>query len=109
MGKKEEARKYFNDQITTLEESKKLGRAIAYNYDFAATYAFLGQEEKAIQFLRSHQKVGFNYGIEYYIMVDPLFEKLRNNKEFKEIVEGEQAKKAEIRAQVKALEMKGEL
>ncbi len=109
LGKREEARKYFDEQISTLEESKKLGRVISGNYDFAATYAFLGEDEKAIQLLRGHQNLGFNYGQEYFIKVDPLFEKLRNNREFKEIVDGEQANKAKIRKQIKAMEMKGEL
>ena len=42
-------------------------------------------------------------------MVDPLFESLRTNEEFKKIVEGAQAEKAAIRTQVRELEMKGKL
>jgi hypothetical protein len=42
-------------------------------------------------------------------MFDPLFESLRTNEEFKEIVEKAQTDKAEIRNQVKDLEAKGEL
>jgi len=105
-GKKEEAKKYFNDQITTLEEALRLGRSFAgtYNYDLAATYAFLGEHKKSLQHLQAGEKEGFNFGTEYYIMVDPLFESLKNNNEFKEIVERAQAKKAAIRVQLKELE-----
>ena len=42
-------------------------------------------------------------------MVDPLFESLKTNKEFKQIVEGAQAQKAKIRDRINELEMKGEL
>jgi hypothetical protein len=42
-------------------------------------------------------------------MVDPLFDSLRTNSEFKEIVSRAQVKKAEIRKQIKDLEAKGEL
>ncbi|TAL44805.1 MAG: adenylate/guanylate cyclase domain-containing protein [Chitinophagaceae bacterium] len=108
-GKKDEARKYFNDQIRTLEEALKLGRSGSYNYDLAATYAFLGEDKKAIYYLRECEKEGFNFGTEYYIMYDPLFENLRSNKEFKEIVGKAQAQKAEIRSRVIELERKGEL
>lgn len=110
-GKKEEAGKYFNEQITTLEEAFRLGRSSAstINYDIAATYAFLGEHKKALEHLQAGEKEGFNWGTENYIMVDPLFESLRNNNEFKEIVERAQAKKAAIRVQLKELEMKGAL
>lgn len=108
-GKKDEARKYFNEQIKTLEEARELGRSTTGNYDLAATYAFLGDDRKAIYYLREYEKEGFNWGTEYYIMYDPLFDNLRNNKEFKEIVERSQAQKTEIRNQIKELEMKGEL
>ena len=107
--KKEEAMKYFNDQLKRIEEGKKLGRQLATAYDQAATYAFLGQEKKAIDYLKECANENFGIGLEYFIMHDPLFEKLRTNKEFKEIIDRAQSKKTEIRRQVKELEAKGEL
>ena len=110
IGKRDEARKHFDHQISTLKEALRLGReSQGYYYDLAATHAFLGQEVTALQYLREYEKTGFNAGVEYFIMVDPLFESLRSNKEFRKIVDGAQAEKAKIRDLIKELEMKGEL
>ncbi len=107
--KKEEAVNYFNDQLKRIEDGKKLGRQMSSAYDQAAIYAFLGQEKKAIYYLKECEKENFGFALEYFIMHDPLFEKLRSNKEFKEIIDRAQARKMEIRRQVKELEAKGEL
>ena len=108
LGRKEEARKCFNDQINILKKGQSLGRGIldAGNYDLAATYAFVGEGNEALRLLRIYDKEGFTSGTEYYIMSDPLFENLRSNPEFKEIVSRAQAKKTEIRKRISELEKK---
>ena len=109
-GKKEEAEKLFSKQIKTMEETRRLGRwARNYNYNLAATYAFRGDEKKALEYLEAYKRDGFNHGLEYFIKVDPLFEGLRTNKEFIKIVDGAQAEKAKIKDGIKELEKKGEL
>ena len=91
VGKKKEAEYYFNQQIKYSEESIKLSRDIqqrksAY-YDLAATYAFLGDKEKAYKYLDEYsQKNTFALPFVIFAKHDLLFESIRNEVRFQMIV-----------------------
>jgi tetratricopeptide (TPR) repeat protein len=97
MGKKEEAKNYFNQQIKYDEESIKLDRDIAQSkfaqYDLAATYAFLGNKVKAYQYLDDFNTLNF-YPIWWVTLAkhDPEFNSIRNEGRFKKILENMEAK-----------------
>ncbi len=111
-GKKEEAMKWFNMQIEFCNESIRnkdpygIGNAA---YDLAGVYAALGNKEEAYKWLREYEKLGFNSGIHEYIKVDMMFDNLRDDKEFKEIVKRANDKADEMRARINQLEEQGDL
>jgi len=91
VGEKDIAQKYFDKQIEIGENSIAKGREISgtkeAHYDLAATYAFLGQKDKAYQYLEEFDKVK-TYPIWWVTLIknDPLFESIRNEERFQEIV-----------------------
>ena len=97
VGKVEEAREYFDQQIKYCEESIKLNREIANwrnaYYDLAATYAFLGDKEKAYQCLDELNK-GNTCQIRwiFYLKHDPPLESIRNEERFQKILQNMDAK-----------------
>jgi len=111
-GKRDEAMKYFNMQIENSFESissnDEYGQGAA-RYDLAGVYAFLGKKEEAYRWLREYEKLGFQLGTQEYVKVDPLFENLRKDDEFREIVKRTNDKAAETRVRINELEEKGKL
>jgi len=109
-GKKDEAMGYFNKQITICKKSIKqkdqYGITLA-PYDLASVYAVLGNREEALKWLREYEKMGFTNGTHEYIKIDPLFDNLRDDEEFKEIVKRANEEKAEIRARINHMEEQG--
>ena len=111
-GKKEEAREYFNQQIDFCNESIRhkdpygIGNAA---YDLAGVYATLGNKEEAYKWLREYEKLGFLDGLHEYIKVDLLFDNLRNDEEFKQIIKRANEKANEIRARINEMEEQGML
>jgi tetratricopeptide (TPR) repeat protein len=97
MGEYEMAKSYFNLQIELCNESIKLGRSFvtsrAAYYDLAGAYAWLGEKEKAIHFLKEYNKRQF-IPLWWVIQtkVDPLFEPIRNEPEYQQIVREVEAK-----------------
>jgi len=91
VGKKKEAEYYFKQQIKFSEESIKLSREIeqrksAY-YDLAATYAFLGEREKAYKYLEEYSKRNcFALPFVVFARHDLLFESIRNEDRFQKIL-----------------------
>ena len=94
-GYKKEAEYYFNEHKRISEESIKKGRRYgggAY-YDLAGMYAFLGEKEKAYQNLRewaSSPIIPFWWII--LIKDDPMFDSIRNEPEFQQILRDVEAK-----------------
>lgn len=111
-GKKGEAMERFNKLIDYCKEciriENRYGQKRA-SYDLAGTYAFLGNKQEAYKWLRDYEKRGFKSGLENYILADPLFASLREEKEFKEIIKRVQNQKSSIRKEVKKLERSGAL
>jgi TolB-like protein len=96
-GKTDEAKYYLNQQIKYSGESIKLSRDNAQRkaaqYDLAATYAFLGDKEKAYQYLNEFDKTDF-YQLWWVSLArhDPLFAPVRNEEQFQRIVKNMEAK-----------------
>jgi TolB-like protein len=115
VGKPKEADYYFKEQIRYCTESIKLGREYATSkeaqYNLAATYAFLGDKEKAYQNLSEVGKLKFipKWWITL-IKYDPLFDSIKSEERFKRIIQNMEDKyKAEQERVRKWLEEQGML
>ncbi len=111
-GKKDEAMEYFNKQISFCKESisKKDQYGITNaTYDLAGIYAVLGNSAEAMHWLREYEKLGFTNGAHEWIKVDPMFNNLRIDEEFKQIVKRANEEKAEIRTKIRQMEKEGML
>jgi tetratricopeptide (TPR) repeat protein len=106
-GKREEAMEYFNLQIDyckeSLDSNDLYGQTHAA-YDLAGIYAFLGKKEEAIRWLREYERLGFTSGVLDYIKTDLLFDNLRNDEVFNEIVSRANEKAAALRAKLQEME-----
>ena len=112
LGRKKEAKDYFDKQIEYCKESIRLKRpyAIWLRFQLAGTYAFLNEKEIAYQTLHEfEQEVLVGHLLLWFIQVDPLFENLWKDEEFKAIIQRQEKKYAEIRAEIDRLEASGEL
>jgi TolB-like protein len=90
-GDKKEGEFYFNKQIEDCNKVIKLGRFQSQKlftyYDLAAVYAFLGEREKAYENLKVfNQRKIMAFWASSLIKVDPLFDSIRNEPEFQQIV-----------------------
>jgi TolB-like protein/Tfp pilus assembly protein PilF len=96
-GLPEDADYYFNLQVKFGEDGIKLKRLLtqrrAFHYDLAATYAFIGQKEKAYQLLEEFVKLKF-YQLWWLTLIknDPLFESIRNEERFQNLIRQMQIK-----------------
>ena len=96
-GYKEEANYYFNEQINFCNRSIELGRLYAKQlwtyYDLACIYAFKGEKDKAFENLRVfNQKQRMGLWLVTHFKHDPLFDSIRNEPEFQQIVRDVEAK-----------------
>jgi len=97
-GFKEEGEEFFLKQIDYCNRNLEIGRVIGSidrnYYDLAATYAFLGEKEKAFENLRLSKEyltVGNRWDV-MYLNNDPLFDNIRDEPEFQQIVRDIEAK-----------------
>jgi tetratricopeptide (TPR) repeat protein len=108
LGRKEEAEKIFKEQIKRLEsELDKEDRNTYLN--LARIFAFRAEKKEALVYLKKYAEKGFKYGQHDFILIDPFFESLRDDPEFKAIVRQAQEEKAALRAQFREMEERGEL
>jgi hypothetical protein len=84
-------------------------RNIRTNLHLSRIYAFKGNRVEALKYLAEYAKRGFTQGWHDFILIDPFFESLRGDPEFKAIVKQAQEEKAELREQVRQMEERGEL
>ncbi len=96
-GYKEEAEYYFNEQINYCNRMNELGREPArllYTYyDLAGVYAFRGEKDKSYENLRIfNQKQRNGLWMVTLIKNDPLFDSIRDEPEFQQIVRDVEAK-----------------
>jgi len=115
IGKPEQAEYYFNIQLEYCYESIELGREYAEQvglyYDLAGVYAFRGKKDKAYENLRIfNQRQWMPFFIVTLIKDDPLFDPIRDEPEFQQIVRDVEAKyQAEHERVRKWLEEQGAL
>jgi adenylate cyclase len=76
------------------------------SYDLAGMYAFKGDKENAIRILK---QIDWSFGLPYLIQTDPLFDKIRNDKEFKDLVQKAIDEKTKLRERISKLEEEGKL
>jgi TolB-like protein/Tfp pilus assembly protein PilF len=96
-GYTKEGKYYFDEQIRYCKESIKLNRHNSQNlyvyYDLAAVYAFRGETKHAIENLRIfNQRKKMPIWAAVLINHDPLFNNIRNEPEFQQIVRDVEAK-----------------
>jgi len=94
---KDEAEYYFNEQIYYSNRISELDRESAEkfwpHYDVAGVYAFDGETEKAIKHLDLfNQRPRMCLGEVIYINYDPVFDNIRDEPEFLQIVKDVEAK-----------------
>jgi TolB-like protein len=96
LGNRKEAQYYFNESIKYCEKLKTAGNYNLYriNYDLAAVYAFLGDKEKAYEYLNMWAKMPVcpYWWIPFLETDDPLFSKIRSEPEFQQIVRDQESK-----------------
>jgi hypothetical protein len=115
LGKTEEAKKIFTEQIEILESASDLERSNIF-WDprnsllhLSRMHAFMGDRKEALKYLAEYAKLGFTWGSHDFLLIDPFFESLRNDPEFKAIIKQAQDEKAALRVQVREMEERGEL
>jgi Tfp pilus assembly protein PilF len=96
-GYKEEAEYYFKEQIDYCNRMNELGRESSETsrtfYDLALVYAFMGEKEKAYENLRIiNRRQQFSLADFTRIKDDPLFNSIRDEPEFQQIVRDIEAK-----------------
>ncbi len=96
-GKTKEGQSYLNQQIKYSQDNIKLSRTFAQrkaaHYDLAATYAYLGEMEKAYQYLEEFGKLNF-YQKWWLSMAknDPFFADMRDEEQFQKLLQNMQTK-----------------
>jgi len=115
IGKDKEAKFYYNQQIKYGEDCINLDRETALNktahYDLAGVYAYLGDKTKAYQYLDEVDQLNIfpSWWISY-AKNDPLFDNIRNEEQFQQILRNMEAKyQAEHERVKKWLEEQGML
>ncbi|MGW8316880.1 MAG: tetratricopeptide repeat protein [Bacteroidales bacterium] len=97
MGMMAEADKFFNQQIFYSEESIKLKRPYSNwkhaPYDLSATYAFIGDKDRAYQLLDELNALNyFDLALISFIEGDPLYASIREEDRFQNILRDMKAK-----------------
>jgi TolB-like protein len=96
-GYRKEAEYYFEKQLENSKNEIQLGRLRSEQlftyYDLAGVYAFMGEKDKAYENLRifNQKKIMHNWMV-WLIKTDPLFNSIRNEPEFQQIVMDVEAK-----------------
>jgi hypothetical protein len=96
-GYKKEAVYYFNEQINYCNQMIDLNRLFAQRlypyYDLAGVFAFRGEKDKAYKNLRIfNQRKAECLWMVMLIKTDPLFNSIRNEPEFQQIIRDVEAK-----------------
>jgi TolB-like protein/Tfp pilus assembly protein PilF len=96
-GYKKEAENYFDKQLeyckNDIELKRPWGQKLYPYYDMAAIYAFRGDKEKAYENLKIfNQRQGMPLWAVIFIKTDQLFNSIRNEPEFQQIVKDVEAK-----------------
>ena len=111
LNSKKEAFALMDSSLYRMKKVAELGRFPLEHYDVAAVYAFLEQKEEAYRILRrpADDNAVWGWGAPNLIKVDPLFDNLRRDKEFRDIVASVHEEKRKLRERVRRLEARGDL
>jgi len=114
LGEEDAAKKHFNLKIEEykkeITEQKGLLTTLGYTaYYLAGIYSYTNDIEKAFEILNDMEKLGILGNWIRTIQNDPLYQNLREEVAFKSLVDRQEKKFAEIRAEVDRLEAAGEL
>jgi tetratricopeptide (TPR) repeat protein len=106
LNRMKEAEVILKKEIDHCLERIKLGRA--YNtgaeISLASSYALLGEKEKAYNILHRLEEYAFPGGLVRSIQVDPLFASLWGDEEFHQIIDRQEKKYLDIKAEIARLE-----
>jgi tetratricopeptide (TPR) repeat protein len=109
-GRKEDALRLMNKSISIYKKLDSLGRINFAEYDMAGVYAFMGDKKTAYEILNAwQQRTHWPWGSPYLIKIDPLFDNLRNDKEFKDLVQKALEEKTKLKEKIQKMEERGEL
>ena len=86
-----------------------MDRSIGGYLHLSRIYAFNGNRVEALKYLAEYANLGFRFGWHDFLLIDPFFESLWDDPEFKSIMKQAQDEKAALRAQVREMEERGEL
>jgi tetratricopeptide (TPR) repeat protein len=110
VGRTEEGMAILNYHLQRIEQHLNASTATSLMvYEYAGIYSFLSETDKAIESLK---RLDENYAWEqriYLLQVDRLFDNIRDNVEYQEIVNNQLAKNKNIREEINRLEAAGEL
>jgi class 3 adenylate cyclase/TolB-like protein len=111
LNRRKEAFALMDSSLTRIKKGSGLGRFPYHSYDVAGIYAFLGQKEEAYRILHrpAEDNMVWGWGAPNLIKVDPLFDNLRRDKEFHEIVANVHEAKRKLREKLHRLEVEGAL
>ncbi len=100
----------INYFLQRIEQRMDAGTADSFEvYHVVGIYSFLGETDKAIEYLKILNK-NYPWVHRIYMMqVDPLFDNIRDRREYKEIVNNRLVKNKNIREEIARLEAAGEL
>jgi hypothetical protein len=76
------------------------------SYDYAGICALNGEKRKALQILRQFE---WKWGSPYLIQHDKLFDNIRSEREFKEILKKAPDEKTGLREEIRKMEENGDL
>ena len=94
-GNREEAKEMFNQHIETVQGYIDNGSNFqGHLYDLACTYAFTGEKAKALRLLEQISFWWVTYGL---IQVDLMFDPIRDDPAFQEIVQRQRAEMLQLR------------
>lgn len=109
-GKKEEGSSHIKQALDFFRENKKKGLRENYNYELAGIYAFLGDNQKALEILKNmNQDNCWNMGMLNLIKIDPLFKSLQNESVFNQVIAAETEKRLHTRESIRKMEEDGTL
>ncbi|HYK46963.1 MAG TPA: adenylate/guanylate cyclase domain-containing protein [Parafilimonas sp.] len=94
------------EEKIALADKEYKARHDTLGYDYAGICAFKGDKETALRILRQWK---WSWGSPYLIQRDKLFDNIRNDKEFRDIVRKAVDDKARVREKIDKLEEEGKL
>ena len=111
LGREEEAKAMMQKQLDLNEKLLvNYQRAHLVYYESAGIHSFLGDKQQAIVYLRKFDSINrWDDGKLHFIQRDPLFDNIREDVEFKEIVTRRLEENKRIREEIARLEAAGEL